>query len=87
MCNFVCWTLSLAKLSFLWSVIHCHVTFEWHSERGSEKYLGFYSGDVSICPHVLHQYTIEDQGALGQYGDSCYEIVPIRTTWLKGKTH
>ena len=43
------------------------------------------SGDVRLCPHVLHQYTIEDQGALGQFGDSCYEIVPILTTWLKGK--
>ena len=24
------------KLSLLWSVIHCQLTFEWHSGRGLE---------------------------------------------------
>ena len=41
MCNFVCWTLSYAKLSFHWLVIHCQVTFEWRSKRGSEESFGF----------------------------------------------
>ena len=36
MCDFVCWTMSHAKLSLYWSVIYYQMTFEGHSGRGSE---------------------------------------------------
>ncbi|KAH3779774.1 brevican core protein-like [Dreissena polymorpha] len=42
-------------------------------------------GQVNLCPAILHQYTREDQGALQQYGDYCYEIVPIRAIWAKAE--
>ena len=36
-CDFVCGTMSHAKSSLHWSVIHNQVTFEWHSGCGSER--------------------------------------------------
>ena len=37
MCDFVCWALSAAKLSLLWSVIHYRVSFEQHSVGGQKR--------------------------------------------------
>ena len=35
-CSLVCGTVSHAKSSLHWSVIHYQLTFDWHSGRGSE---------------------------------------------------
>lgn len=43
------------------------------------------SGNTNLCPAKLHQYTREDGGALTQYGDYCYELVPIRAIWSKAE--
>ena len=43
MCNLVCRTMSRAKLLPHWSVIHYHVTFEWHSGHGLERCNAFYA--------------------------------------------
>ena len=40
MCDFVCGTMSCAKLLH-WSVIHYQMTFEWHSGRGLETSIQF----------------------------------------------
>ena len=37
MWDFFSGTVSHAKLSLHWSVILCHVTFEWHSGRAWER--------------------------------------------------
>ncbi|XP_045163705.2 aggrecan core protein-like [Mercenaria mercenaria] len=42
-------------------------------------------GNINLCPAILHQYTREDRGALTQYGDYCYELVPIKTIWAKAE--
>ncbi|XP_060555969.1 snaclec coagulation factor IX-binding protein subunit A-like, partial [Ruditapes philippinarum] len=41
--------------------------------------------NINLCPAKLHQYTREDGGALTQYGDYCYELVPIKTIWSKAE--
>jgi len=34
---------------------------------------------------VLSTFTREDEGALTQYGDYCYELVPTKLIWTKAE--
>ena len=40
MCDFICGTMSHAKSSMHWSVIHYQVPFEGHPGHGSETSIG-----------------------------------------------
>ncbi|KAL4221819.1 C-type lectin (CTL) or carbohydrate-recognition domain (CRD) [Mactra antiquata] len=40
-------------------------------------------GDVHICPPILSKYTKEDGGNMTQYGNYCYEYVPVKVIWKR----
>ena len=40
-----------------------------------------YTGNLNLCPSKLSIFANFDNGHLGQYDKSCYEIVPTRVNW------
>ena len=56
-----------------------------HGNKEDYIWCGTTSGNAALCPAILHQYAREDKGALTQYGNRCFEIVPIRAIWARAE--
>lgn len=46
----------------------------------------FISGNTSQCPENVKTFSLQDNSLLGQYKDSCYELIPNkRVSWKHGE--
>ena len=54
--RFCCGTMSRAKSSLHWSVIHCRVAFGWHYGRGSEYSIARLTNFICALPNIRGEF-------------------------------